>query len=302
MSDTFFKHPQALVETQDIGRGTRVWAFAHVLPGAQIGEDCNICDHTFIEGGARIGNRVTLKCGVHVWTGINIEDDVFVGPNATFTNDRTPRSRQWPSEFPVTRVRRGASIGASATLLPGVTIGEHAMVGAGAVVTRDVPPYASVVGNPARILGYVTRDGSAIESIPASAVAPELRVSGVKVVPAEQARVRSIALRGGLPFEPRLLRVLTARAGEAIGKPRATRGARILLSCGGRAVAWLCDATEQQAVGLDTTSFGLHVEPMVWTSLLAITEATLLELASDDDDDALDDYTAFIAARARSPG
>lgn len=155
MSDRYFRHPAAIVETERIGDRTRVWAFAHVLPGARVGADCNLCDHTFIENEVVIGDRVTIKCGVQVWDGVTLEDDVFVGPNATFTNDHFPRSgRHLPA--PVrTLVRKGASIGANATIAPGVTIGERAMVGAGAVVTRDVASDTIVAGNPARIMGYV---------------------------------------------------------------------------------------------------------------------------------------------------
>jgi acetyltransferase-like isoleucine patch superfamily enzyme len=149
--DSYFRHPQALVESSNIGPRTRVWAFAHVLPGAVIGSDCNICDNVFVENDVTIGDRVTIKCGVQVWDGIRIEDDVFVGPNVTFTNDPFPRSRQYLPSYPETRVERGASIGANATLLPGITVGRHAMVGAGAVVTRSVPAGAVVVGNPARV-------------------------------------------------------------------------------------------------------------------------------------------------------
>lgn len=154
-AEPFFAHPDSRVETGDIGSGTRVWAFSHVLEGARVGADCNICDHTFIEGGAVVGDRVTLKCGVQLWDGVTLEDDVFVGPNATFTNDLFPRSRQRPEEYVRTLVQRGASIGANATILCGVTVGARAMVGAGAVVTRDVPPLAIVVGNPAVVTGYV---------------------------------------------------------------------------------------------------------------------------------------------------
>jgi UDP-2-acetamido-3-amino-2,3-dideoxy-glucuronate N-acetyltransferase len=154
-----FVHPQALLETQDVGPGTRVWAFAHVLPGAKVGRDCNVCDHTFVEGGAVLGDRVTVKCGVQLWDGVTCEDDVFLGPNATFTNDLRPRSRQHLEPYAKTLLRRGASIGANATVLAGTTVGRWAMVGAGAVVTRDVPDYGLVAGNPARLRGFVSRFG-----------------------------------------------------------------------------------------------------------------------------------------------
>src|SRR5437763_8801479 len=145
-SEGYFKHPAAIVESNRIGARTRIWAFAHVLPGAVIGADCNICDHVFIEGDVRIGDRVTVKCGVQLWDGITLEDDVFVGPNATFTNDPFPRSRQRPTEYARTIIRAGASIGANATLLPGLTVGRNAMVGAGAVLMTDVPANAIVIG------------------------------------------------------------------------------------------------------------------------------------------------------------
>lgn len=156
---SYFKHDKSLVETEQIGEGTRIWAFVHVLPGASIGRDCNICDHVFIENDVVIGDRVTIKCGVQIWDGLRLADDVFVGPNATFTNDLFPRSKVYPEKFAQTIVCNGASIGANATILAGLTIGAKAMVGAGAVVTRDVPARAIVVGNPARIKGYVEDDG-----------------------------------------------------------------------------------------------------------------------------------------------
>ena len=149
-------HAQALVEPgASIGEGTRVWAFSHILGGAKIGCDCNVCDHVFIENDVVVGDRVTIKSGVQLWDGIRLEDDVFVGPNATFTNDRFPRSKQYPCAFPRTLVETGASVGANATILPGLTIGALAMVGAGSVVTRDIPARAIVLGNPARVVGYV---------------------------------------------------------------------------------------------------------------------------------------------------
>ena len=143
-------HPTSDVQTQQIGSGTQVWQFCVILSNAIIGNSCNICSHCYIENDVIIGDRVTVKCGVQLWDGIRIEDDVFIGPNATFTNDRHPRSKQWFNQYPLTIIKRGASIGANATILPGIEIGEGAMVGAGAVVTKSVAPNTTVVGNPAR--------------------------------------------------------------------------------------------------------------------------------------------------------
>jgi UDP-2-acetamido-3-amino-2,3-dideoxy-glucuronate N-acetyltransferase len=147
-------HDHALVESESIGRGTRIWAFAHIMPGAVIGADCNICDHTYVEGNVVVGDRVTIKAGVYLWDGLRVEDDVFIAPHATFTNDPFPRSKR-PFTPPLTTIRRGASIGAGAVVLAGLTIGERAMVGAGAVVTHDVPPDVVVAGNPARVLRHL---------------------------------------------------------------------------------------------------------------------------------------------------
>ena len=138
------------VQSKNIGEGTSIWQFCVVLPGAKIGSYCNICSHCFIENNVTIGHRVTVKCGVQLWDGLQIEDDVFIGPNVTFTNDMRPRSKQYPDEFTPTIIREGASIGANATILPGVEIGVGAMVGAGAVVTKSVLAGTTVVGNPAQ--------------------------------------------------------------------------------------------------------------------------------------------------------
>jgi len=146
-----------------VGNGTRIWAFAHLLKGVSIGEDCNVCDHTFIESRVRIGNRVTIKCGVSLWDGVVVEDDVFIGPNVVFTNDKRPRSRKRPPLYPETILKQGCSLGANATILPGLTVGRWAMVGAGAVVTRNVPDYALVVGTPARRTGWVCQCGEKLD-------------------------------------------------------------------------------------------------------------------------------------------
>jgi acetyltransferase-like isoleucine patch superfamily enzyme len=160
----YFQHPQALVESACIGDGTRIWAFAHVLEGAQIGAGCNLCDHVFVESKVRIGNGCTIKNGVSLWDGVVLEDSVFVGPNAVFTNDMNPRAavHKSPDAFLPTTARKGASIGANATIVCGVTLGQYAFVGAAAVVIRDVPDYAVVVGNPARVIGYMCECGNRI--------------------------------------------------------------------------------------------------------------------------------------------
>jgi len=153
-----FIHPLADVQTDTIGEGSRIWQFVVVLKGAQIGEACNLCAHTLVEGDVIIGDRVTVKSGVFLWDGLRVEDDVFIGPNATFTNDLYPRSQQYPDSFPQTTLKSGASIGANSTVLPGITIGCGAMVAAGAVVTKDVPDHAVVMGNPARVVRYLKVD------------------------------------------------------------------------------------------------------------------------------------------------
>jgi acetyltransferase-like isoleucine patch superfamily enzyme len=156
----YFAHAQALVdEGVAVGQGSRIWAFAHLATGAIVGEDCNICDHTFLEGGVRLGHRVTVKCGVYLWNGVVAEDDVFIGPAAVFTNDDRPRSKKYLESDLKTLLKQGCTLGANSTTLPNVTIGRWAMVGAGAVVTRDVPDHALVVGNPARWRAWVCRCG-----------------------------------------------------------------------------------------------------------------------------------------------
>jgi acetyltransferase-like isoleucine patch superfamily enzyme len=145
-----FVHPSADVQSKQIGEGTRIWQFVVILPGAVIGRDVNVCSHCLIENQVVVGDRVTVKCGVQLWDGVTLEDDVFVGPNVTFCNDLRPRSRNHAAPLLPTVVKKGASIGANATILPGLTIGEGAMVGAGAVVTKDVAPGVTVKGNPAR--------------------------------------------------------------------------------------------------------------------------------------------------------
>jgi acetyltransferase-like isoleucine patch superfamily enzyme len=158
---TIFVHPQGLCESEDVGEGTRVWAFAHVMPGAKVGRDCNVCDGAFVEDGATLGDRVTVKNATLVFSGVTCEDEVFLGPNVLFTNDLRPRAaiRRTGGELLSTTVRRGASLGAGVVVVCGVEIGAHAFAAAGAVVTRDVPAHAFVAGNPARQKGWVCTCG-----------------------------------------------------------------------------------------------------------------------------------------------
>lgn len=148
-------HRLADVAGSQIGERTRIWQFVVILNGAEIGSDCNICAHCFIESDVKIGDRVTIKCGVQIWDGIEIEDDVFIGPNATFTNDMFPRSKQHSAKYTKTLLKKGCSIGANATILPGLIIGEGAMIGAGSVVLSNVPNNAVVTGNPAKIVRFI---------------------------------------------------------------------------------------------------------------------------------------------------
>lgn len=156
MADSVFVHQTAEVQATEIGDGVRIWQFVVVLKGARIGGGSNINAHVFIENDVVVGRNVTVKSGVQLWDGITIEDDAFIGPNVTFTNDKYPRSKHYPDIFQRTLIKRGASIGANATILGGVTIGEGALIGAGSVVTRDVPPGELWFGNPARKRGAVT--------------------------------------------------------------------------------------------------------------------------------------------------
>ncbi|MES1220496.1 MAG: acyltransferase [Bacteroidota bacterium] len=156
-------HSSADVQTSDIGPGTTVWQNVVILSEASVGSNCNLNAHTFIENNVHIGHNVTIKCGVYLWDGIDIGDDVFIGPNATFVNDNYPRSKKYPEKFSNINICKGASIGANATILGGITIGEYALIGAGSVVTRDVPPYSLVYGNPARIRGKVNKEGRIVD-------------------------------------------------------------------------------------------------------------------------------------------
>lgn len=306
MSD-FFVHPQGLCESTEVGPGTRVWAFAHVLPGARIGRDCNICDHVFIENDVQLGDRVTIKCGVQLWDGVRLEDDVFVGPNATFTNDIFPRSKQPPPEWGRTVVKAGASIGANATILPGLTIGARAMVGAGAVVTRSVPPNAVVVGNPAKIVGYVDTARNEPAKVPAAPRNPAgtVTATSVKGVTLHEL-VEAADMRGSLsvaeigrdvPFAvQRYFIVYDVPSLEVRGEHAHRRCAQFLVAVRGSVAVVADDGEHREQFLLDRPNLGLLLPPMTWGIQYRYSpEAVLLVLASEhyDNADYIRDYDRF---------
>lgn len=306
-----FIHSHALCESESVGDGTRIWAFAHVLPGAVIGADCNICDGVFVENDVRVGDRVTVKCGVQLWDGVTLEDDVFVGPNATFTNDIFPRSKQFPEEFGRTIVRKGASIGANATILPGLTIGAGAMVGAGSVVTRDVPDNAIVVGNPARIKGYANttshpglfpEDSSVEVSAPSTS-----KVRGVQL----HRLTKAVDLRGSLvaaevhqdiPFAPqRFFTVFGVPSAETRGSHAHKVCEQYLVCLAGSVTAIVDDGTNREEFELNSPDLALYMPAMTWGTQYRYTpDAVLLVLASHpyDSSDYIRDYTEFLGLSA----
>lgn len=305
-----FIHEKAICESGQIGENTRIWAFAHILPKAVIGADCNICDGVFVENDVHIGNRVTVKCGVQLWDGLTVEDDVFIGPNATFTNDRFPRSKAYQEQFPRTVIRKGASIGANATILPGLEIGSGAMIGAGAVITRSVPPNAIAVGNPAHITGYVGTRNTAAPS-PAAGVATAV---GEKTISSD---VRGVSLhelpyiedmRGSLsvgefdrsvPFLPKRYFLVFDVPSREIRGEHAHRSCHQFLVCmKGSCMVVADDGKHRREFLLDRPNLGIYLPPMIWgIQYKYSSDAVLLVFASDyyDPDDYIRDYGEFEA-------
>jgi acetyltransferase-like isoleucine patch superfamily enzyme/dTDP-4-dehydrorhamnose 3,5-epimerase-like enzyme len=285
----YFAHPTSIVETEDIGPRTRIWAFAHVLPTARIGADCNICDHTLIENDAILGDRVTVKCYVEVAERVTLEDDVFVGPNVGFTNDRFPRSREWPTEYARTLVKRGASIGANACILPGLTIGAKAMIGAGAVVTRDVPAGAIVVGNPAFVKGYVGSAHAGPKLLPGHPAALQTPLTGgaalfeLPRIQDSRGRLSFAQFEESLPFPVmRYFLVYGVPNRELRGEHAHQSLHQFLVCVNGSCAVRLYDGHRNDEVRLDRPELGLHVPPMIWTTQYKFSpDAVLLVLASD---------------------
>lgn len=308
-NQNIFIHPNAIVERGVvIGEGTRIEAFAYVMRGVNLGRECQICSGVFIDTGALIGNRVTIQGGAQVWNGVRLEDDVFVGPHATFANDLFLRNKP---ETPLpTCVRKGASIGANATILAGVEVGVNAMVGAGAVVAHNVPANAIVVGNPARISGYVSAtEKAALRSHVAVDKTTDLSVSGARLIRLP----RIVDLRGSLsfgefdkhlPFAPKRYFVIFGVPSMEVRGEHAHRAQHQYLVClQGSCAVVLDDGREREEVILKQPDVGLHIPPMIWATQYKFTQdAILLVLASDvyDAGDYIRNYEEYLNAVTRS--
>lgn len=303
----YFVHANGICESPTVGEHTTIWAFAHVLPGAKIGRNVNINDHVFVENDVVIGDRVTVKSGVQLWDGIELQDDVFVGPNATFTNDRFPRSKQYPDEFPRTIIEKGASIGGGAVILPGIRVGQRAMVGAGSVVTRDVPPFAIVVGNPARITGYTNESG---RRMTAPTIEVQANLSGtetdgisslVKLHKATDMRGSLVVADFGadLPFTPqRFFTVFDVPSSDVRGEHAHYRCEQFLVCLKGSIRSIVDTGVTREEYLLDSPDRGLYMPAMTWGTQYAYSRDAVLAVFASLPYDSLDyirTYTEFQA-------
>lgn len=293
-------HSTADVQTKVIGNGTRIWQFCIILPQAQIGTDCNICSHCFIENDVVIANRVTIKSGVQLWDGLRVEDDVFIGPNVTFTNDKYPRSKVYPTKFPTTTVCKGASIGAGATILPGITIGQNSMIAAGAVVSQDVPVNAIVKGVPAVITGYTDTFAHSTEKTNNS---DDKTFSGPVLYSLTDIRdIRGNLVVGEwgkeLPFEPkRIFMVYGVPNSKVRGAHAHKQCHQFLIATHGTVNIILDDGNKREEYSLTNPTTGVYIKPGVWGIQYKYShDAVLLVLASHQykSSDYIRDYNTFL--------
>lgn len=290
-SENIFIHASSEVQTKTIGIGTTIWQNVVVLEKAVIGCEVNICANAFVENDVVIGDRVTIKSGVYLWDGIEIENDVFVGPNASFTNDRFPRSKQAQERVPKTKVLEGASIGAGAVILPGLTIGRKAMIGAGAVVTKSVPDFAVVVGNPARIVSYTNHGQQSDSTFEKS--------TPVKLVQDLRGDLIVAEVDSEVPFEiRRVFSIFNVPTKETRGQHAHKKCHQFLICIKGSVTVDLDDGQGTTTIQLDERGKGLHIPPMIWgTQREYSSDAILLVLASEkyQEDDYLRNYNEFLA-------
>ena len=307
-----FRHPSALIESTCIGDGTYVAAFSHISSGAVIGNDCHIAEQVIIESDVVLGDRVSVTCGAKLLAGLRVEDDVVIGPNATFPNNSlTGKSRQAVASRP-TILRRGASVGANASVLPGLTGGQHAIIGAGAVVTRSVPPHAIVAGNPARILRYGSTlevgaaDQRTVQPAPSSmtATVQGVTLERISLIKDLRGNLAAREVGNGLPFVPQRYFIVLDVPGKELRGAHAHRKCKQLLVCLRGSLSMVADdGVNLQEFVLDTPELALYLPPMVWGIQYKYTAgAMLLVLASEPYDaaDYIRDYDEFLRERARS--
>lgn len=303
-----FIHELADAQSKSIGAGTRIWQYVVILPEAKLGNDCNICSHCLIENDVVVGDRSTLKSGVQLWDGLRIGNDVFIGPNATFANDGFPSGRQRPEKFSVTTIEDGASIGAGAVILPGVTVGRNAMVEAGAVVTRSVPSNAIVEGNPASIVGYINSEfggsyHSVVQFLPKGLPIEELPVNGVKlyrfpIIQDLRGNLTVGEFKKQIPFTPqRYFMVFGVPSREVRGEHAHFECHQFLICVRGSCSVVVDDGYKRMEVTLNSLSVGLYLPPMTWgVQYKYSSDALLLVFASHHYDaaDYIREYGVFL--------
>jgi UDP-2-acetamido-3-amino-2,3-dideoxy-glucuronate N-acetyltransferase len=311
VSSNNFVHDLADVKSNNIGDGTRIWQFVVVLEQAVIGANVNICSHCLIENDVVIGDRVTVKSGVQIWDGLRIEDDVFIGPNVTFTNDKFPRSKEYPEHFAQTIIARNASIGAGAVILPGIKVGMGAMVGAGAVVTKSIPPYAIVAGSPARISGYSKVGDSQDDKFldwPKELATKKSKLISTNINGVTLHQMNLVHdIRGDLsvgefpsdiPFTPsRYFLVFNVPSEETRGEHAHYKCHQFLICVKGSCSVVVDDGSNRSEVLLDRPDKGIYLPPLTWGIQYKYSEdAVLLVFASDqyDSDDYIRDYAKYI--------
>lgn len=295
----YFVHEKAICESQRIGENSRIWAFTHILPGAKIGENCNICDHVFIENDVAIGDNVTVKCGVQLWDGVILEDNVFIGPNVTFTNDRFPRSKVYPEKFLTTHIKRNASIGANATILPGIEIGEGAMVGAGAVVIQSIPENAIVVGNPARITGFVnqTTIASLTEPKTNKIISNKVSLYNMRMTQDARGHLTFCEFNQEIPFYPQRSFTLYGISKNSVRGNHAHKECHQFLVCvHGQVSVMTDDGESRQIFILNQPHVGLFVPAGTWNTLFEFSEHAVINVYAShhyDPKDYIHNYAEF---------